>query len=432
MARRGSLKRTIKVAKGLNIPGEILQIPTPRVFAPLLAPGRYKGARGGRGSGKSHFFAEGVVRKAMRKNSLTGEGLRWACVREIQKSLEQSAMRLIKDKIYKFNLGHLFDIQRDRIIPPGRDGIISFAGMQNHTADSIKSYEGYDGAWVEEGHSLSAYSWGLLRPTIRRDFDPEVEWDASEIWVSWNPFSPDDPVDEFFSREDNPDAICVTANWMHNPFFPEVLRKEMEYDRRRDPDRYAHVWLGGYRKLSEARVFRNWRIEAFQVPSGARAYYGADWGYAQDPAVLIKAWLLEDQRTLLVEHEAWEVGCEIDQLPRLFDQVPGAREAVIRADSSRPDTISYVANRGFAVVPSIKGKGSVEDGVEFLKAHDIVVHPRCRHTSDELSFYSWATDPRTEKILHPPRLEDRENHLIDALRYAVEEVRRSGSMMDCL
>jgi phage terminase large subunit len=184
--------------------------------------------------------------------------------------------------------------------------------------------------------------------------------------------------------------------------------------------------------LSEARVFRNWRIEAFQVPRGARAYYGADWGYAQDPAVLIKAWLLEDQRTLLVEHEAWEVGCEIDQLPRLFDQVPGAREAVIRADSSRPDTISYVANRGFAVVPSIKGKGSVEDGVEFLKAHDIVVHPRCRHTSDELSFYSWATDPRTEKILHPPRLEDRENHLIDALRYAVEEVRRSGSMMDCL
>jgi phage terminase large subunit len=105
---------------------------------------------------------------------------------------------------------------------------------------------------------------------------------------------------------------------------------------------------------------------------------------------------------------------------------------VIRADSSRPDTISYVANRGFAVVPSIKGKGSVEDGVEFLKAHDIVVHPRCRHTSDELSFYSWATDPRTEKIVHPPRLEDRENHLIDALRYAVEEVRRSGSMMDCL
>jgi phage terminase large subunit len=422
--------KRVPVVKGMAITGEVLRIPTPRVFTPLLQPGRYKGARGGRGSGKSHFFAEGVIRKAMRKASMTGEGLRWACVREIQKSLEQSAMRLIKDKINKFDLGHLFDVQRDRIIPPGRDGVISFAGMQTHTADSIKSYEGYDGAWVEEGHSLSAYSWSLLRPTIRVDYDPRTGWDASEIWVSWNPFSPDDPVDEFFRREDHSEAVCVEANWMHNPFFPEVLRREMEYDRRRDPDRYAHVWMGGYRKLSEARVFRNWRIEEFQVPRGARAYYGADWGYAQDPSVLIKAWLLPDQRTLLVEHEAWEVGCEIDQLPRLFDQVPGVREAVIRADSSRPDTISYVANQGFGIVPSIKGKGSVEDGIEFLKTLDIVVHPRCRHTSDELSFYSWATDLKTEKIIHPPRLEDKENHLIDALRYAVEEVRRSGSMMD--
>ncbi|MDR6290626.1 MULTISPECIES: terminase large subunit [Inquilinus] len=131
-------------------------------------------------------------------------------------------------------------------------------------------------------------------------------------------------------------------------------------------------------------------------------------------------------RILHVDHEAWRVGCEIDRTPALFDTVPGSRRWPITADSARPETISYMRRHGFGNLrPAKKGAGSVEEGIEFLKNHDIVVHPRCRHLIDELSLYSYRTDPKTGEI--QPLLEDRENHAIDALRYALEGQRNGGT-----
>jgi phage terminase large subunit len=130
-------------------------------------------------------------------------------------------------------------------------------------------------------------------------------------------------------------------------------------------------------------------------------------------------------RTLFVDHEAYRIGCEIDRTPALFDTVPGSRRGPIIADSARPETINYMQRQGFgSITGSTKGAGSVEDGVEFLKAHDIVVHPRCRHLIDELALYSYRTDPKTGEI--QSELEDRGNHAVDALRYAVEGLRRGG------
>jgi phage terminase large subunit len=129
-------------------------------------------------------------------------------------------------------------------------------------------------------------------------------------------------------------------------------------------------------------------------------------------------------RTLYVDQEAWEVGCEIDKTPALFDKVDGSRKWLIRADSARPETVSYMQRQGFKIVGALKGPGSLEDGVEFLRAFDIVVHPRCENVAKELALYSYKIDPHTEEIL--PLLEDKNNHTIDALRYALEELRRSG------
>lgn len=387
--------------------GEDLNIGTPRVFVPLLDPSRYKGAHGGRGSGKSHFFAEMLIERCLM------EPTRAVCIREKQKSLEQSVKRLIEDKIQTLNVGSLFQVQYDRIIPPG--GLIIFQGMQNHTAESIKSLEGYDVAWVEEAQSLSVRSLDLLRPTIRKP--------GSELWFSWNPKHATDPVDVLLRDKATrpPGAAVVEANYRDNPFLPEVLRDEMEYDRRRDPDKYQHIWLGGYEKNSSARVFKNWKIEAFETPEDARFYFGGDWGYAIDPTVLVRCFI--SGRTLFVDQEAYKVGCEIDNTPALFDTIPGSRRWPITADSSRPETIAYMRRHGFPnVSPALKGAGSVEDGIEFMKSYDIVVHPRCRHTSDELTFYSWKTDPLTGDILPVPA--DKHNHVIDALRYAVEGLRR--------
>lgn len=389
--------------------GRRLTIPTAAVFEPLLSASRYKGVHGGRGSGKSHFMADLLVEHCVWK-----PGTRWVCIREVQKSLDQSSKRLIEDKITTLKVSG-FTVQESRILTPG-DGMILFQGMQNHTAESIKSLEGYDGAWVEEAQSLSQRSLDLLRPTIRKE--------DSELWFSWNPRTPADPVDALLRGDVRPpDATVVQANYRDNPWFPDVLRREMEWDRARDADKYAHVWLGGYEQHSEARVFRNWRVEAFDTPAGVTPYYGADWGFSVDPTVLVRCWI--QGRTLYVDREVYQVGCEIDHTPALFDTLDGgqARQWPIVADASDPGINSYMRRHGYGrITAAVKGPGSVEEGVTFLQAYDIVVHPRCVHTIDELTSYRYKTDPLTGKVI--PVLRDRKNHVIDALRYAVEPVRR--------
>lgn len=200
----------------------------------MLQESRYKGAHGGRGSGKSHFFAEALV-----EDSIRFPGLRSVCIREVQKSLKESAKRLIEDKIEALGVGSMFEVQNAEIKTPG-GGVIIFQGMQDHTAESIKSLEGFDRAWVEEAQTLSENSWRMLRPTIRKE--------GSEIWASWNPRRRADPVDAFFRQSKAPDArvVCVEANWRDNPWFPAVLEEERKRDQINDPDAYQHVWEGGY------------------------------------------------------------------------------------------------------------------------------------------------------------------------------------------
>jgi phage terminase large subunit len=405
----------------------LLRLSVAEKFAPLLQPARYKGAHGGRGSGKSHFFAEMLVATCLKRPT------RAVCVREVQKSLDQSVKLLIEDKIRTLGVSTSFRILNTHIETPW-EGRIIFQGMQNHTADSIKSLEAYNVAWVEEAQSLSQRSLDLLRPTIRAP--------GSELWFSWNPNTPDDPVDVLLRGDHAPaSSVVIEANWSDNPWFPDDLREDMESDRLRDPEKYAHVWGGAYSLNSEARVFRNWRVEPFETPADAEFRFGADWGFATDPTVLARCYL--KGRELFVDREAWKVGCEIDETPYLFAGdvkpaawpasepfenrhkhlgIPGATKWNITADSARPETVSYMRRHGFRIAPAIKGEGSIEDGVEFLRSFDIVVHPRCEQVINELTLYSYKTHPQTGEIL--PILQDKYNHTIDALRYALEALRR--------
>jgi phage terminase large subunit len=386
----------------------ILQIPTPRAFVPLLRPARYKGAHGGRGSGKSHFFGEMLIERSIMDKTDA------VCVREIQKSLDQSVKKLLEGKIEALNAGAYFEVQ-DAKIKSTKGGVIIFQGMQNHTADSIKSLEGYDIAWVEEAQSLSQRSLDLLRPTIRK---PD-----SELWFSWNPDLETDPVDVLLRGDSPPPgSVVIEVNFEDNPWFPDVLKAEMEYDRRRDPEKFQHVWKGAYNRNSEARVFKNWRIEEFEIGADWVLRQGADWGFSIDPSVLVQCAIVG--KKLYVPHEAYMVGCEITDLPDLFDTVPEGRKWWTTADSSRPETISHMRKHWSPKIgPAIKGARSLEEGVEFLQSFDIIVHPRCVHTADELGLYSYKRDPLTNLVL--PVLEDKDNHVIDALRYACEGARRS-------
>lgn len=387
--------------------GRTVDIPLPEVLEPLLRPARYKGLFGGRGGAKSHGFADLLI-----DDCITHPGLRAVCVREYQVTLQHSVKGLLTDKIKSYDLGREFRVLTSHIETPG-DGIIIFQGMQDHTADSIKSLEGFDRAWVEEAQNLSARSLKLLRPTIRKE--------GSEIWCSWNPRFPTDPVDELLrGKNPPPGSIVIETSYKDNPFFPDVLRREMEYDRGRDVEMYDHVWLGGYEQHSEARVFKNWKIAEFAEPDDAAYYYGADWGFSVDPSVLVRCHVVG--RTLYVGREAYRIGVEIDHLGDLFDQVPGAREWTIVADSARPETISYLNKHGFPrIEPAVKGKDSVKEGVIFLQGYDIVVHPRCVHAINELTHYSYKVDKASGMVT--PVLADKKNHVIDSLRYATEKLR---------
>jgi len=385
-----------------------LNIITAPIFKSLLEPARYKGAHGGRGSGKSHFFAELLIEENI-NNKLDS-----VCLREIQKSLEFSVKKLLEQTIQKLNAGAYFEVQDKRILTRN-GGHIIFEGLQNHTADSIKSLEGFDRAWVEEAQSLSQRSLDILRPTIRKK--------DSEMWFSWNPKSEDDPVDVLLRGESPPPgAQVVRANYSDNPWLPDELKNELEYDRKRDFDKFQHIWMGEYQTSSESRVFKNWIVEEFDRPEGTIYRMGADWGYSVDPSVLVRC-SVEGNR-LYIDQEAYMVGCEIVNLPDLFDRVEESRKWFITADSARPETISYMRSHGYPKInKAAKGKGSIEDGIAFLQSFDIVVHPRCKHTIDELGSYSYKTDPLTDQVL--PILEDKNNHVIDSLRYACEGIRKA-------
>jgi len=389
-----------------------LNIATPRWAKPIMQDesARYIGAFGGRGSGKSWFFAEWIVERCvMRKTDVV-------CVREVQKSLKQSVKKLIENKIEELGVGHLFDIQQAEIKCP-HGGVIIFQGMQNHTADSIKSLEGFDIAWVEEAQSISQFSLDLLRPTIRKP--------GSQLVFSWNPRHAHDPIEGLLRGPDAPpDSVIVEVNYSENPWFPDVLREEMEYDKRRDPDKYLHVWKGQHVQNSETRVFRNWTVEEFEAPPDAIHRMGADWGFSVDPTVGIRCHIIG--RKLYIDYEAYRIGCEIVDTPALLMEIPEAEKWPMVADSARPETISHLRKNGFPkIARAVKGPKSVEEGIEWLKSYDIVVHPRCQHTIDELTLYSYKTDRDTGKVL--PVLEDKDNHVIDALRYACEGARRAGA-----
>jgi phage terminase large subunit len=398
-----------------------LRIPTARVFTPLLEPARYKGAHGGRGSGKSHFFGDLWLEENV------ADKLDCVCLRETLKSLEFSVKKLLEGKIATHNAGSYFDVQ-DRRILTKQGGVTIFEGMQNHTADSIKSLEGFDRAWFEEAQNASDNSLTLLRPTIRKPL--------SQLWFGWNPKNETDAIDVFLRGVNPPDdSIVIQANYMDNPWLSDELRAEMEHDKRgmtlgTDAQRKAAtakfnwIWKGAYRTAGDALVFTNWRVEEFDTDEGATFRYGADWGFSIDPSVLVRCYL--KGRQLFVDYEAYQVGCEIDRLPDLFMTVPQSEKWPLTADSARPETISYMRNHGFPRIgAAVKGAGSVEEGVAFLQGFEIIVHPRCVHTIDELSSYAYKLDPLTGKPI--PVLEDKNNHVIDALRYASEGSRRAAN-----
>ncbi|TVS11861.1 MAG: PBSX family phage terminase large subunit [Gammaproteobacteria bacterium] len=363
---------------------------------------RYRVLYGGRGSAKSWSIARTLILLASQSP------LRILCGREYQSSVRDSVHRLLSDQISAMGLGGAWDVQRSTIVHGTNGSEFIFKGLR-HNPQEIKSTEAVDVAWIEEAEAVSAESWRVLIPTIRKP--------GSEIWVSFNPAQETDPTYQRFVVQDPHRALVIKMGYRDNPWLPAVLREEAEEAKRRDPEAYAHVWGGEPWTRSDAQVLVDkWVVEDFTpAKTWDGPYFGADWGFSQDPTVLVRFWLADG--CLWIEYEAGGVGVELQNLGDLFRQVPGAEDYRIRSDGSRPETIRYMQTEAnLDVIAAPKWAGSVEEGVTWLRSHDrIVIHPRCRRASEEARLWSYKTDRQTGDPL--PVLKPGYDHVWDAVRY---------------
>lgn len=408
----------------------------------------YKKARnkvywGGRGAAKSWAFAEALIRLT------ASTPLRVLCCREFQSSIRESSHRILKDTITRLGLDAWFVVTNESI----RSKVGSeffFKGLYNNE-NGIRSTEGIDIVWVEEAHSVSVLSWRSLGPTVRKP--------GSEIWVSFNYVDDDNATYGRFVESPpavlgstlcvgkRPNSIVHKVNYDSNPFFGGELAEEMETDKATDYDVYEHVWLGLPLKINNEVIFAGkYRVAAFEDDlwkNAERRFRGLDFGFARDPNALIsffpleadKWWAKDDKRRLFIDYEAYDVGIELDDMPRwLDDHIPEVREWPIHADPARPETISYLRRQGFPVSAAEKWEGCVKDGITHLKAfHEIVIHPRCPHMAQEARLYRYKVDKRSLDEKGNPRvlpvIIDANNHAWDGIRYGFDGyIQRGGEL----
>lgn len=397
----------------------------PKYAKSLFIPKRYKIFWGGRGAARSWSFARAILIRGSQVE------LRILCCREFQKSIDDSVHKLFSDQIGLLKLKGWI-VQKKTIVHVGTGTSISFEGLRYNT-NRIKSYEGIDICWIEEAESVTKDSWEILIPTIRKS--------GSEIWISFNPDLEDDPTYVRFVLGEPPNAIVEKVGWEDNPWFHLTeMVAEKDYLYRVDPETADHIWGGEPKKHAQAQVLRGkWVVESFQRPRNdlerkqmglIGPFYGGDFGFT-DATCCVELYIRKmpapSQGVLLVSRESWKINLDIDHIYNRWIRDIGKylSSRTIRADSSRPETISYLQRHGFRNMRSVyKWKGSVEDGVAFLRQFEqIIIHPDCKHWRQEARNYSFKVDKMTGVISND--LEDKDNHLMDASRYALTPLIRA-------
>lgn len=383
----------------------------PKMVENFAQPARHRVFKGGRGSGKTRGLALMSALRVYELKEQHREGV-FLCSREHLNSLDESSMEEVKTAIRSVDwLRNHFDIGEKYIRTADRRISYAFAGLR-HNLDSIKSKAMILGNWTDEAESVSEAAWRKLIPTIREE--------GSENWISYNPESEESATHQRFIV-DRPDGCIVTEmNYSDNPWFPDVLEQERLDDLKFRPDTYEHVWEGKFLTITDAQVFRNkFRVDEFEpLPSWDGPYFGNDFGFAQDPTVFGESYV--SGNTLYIRRECGRVGLELDETGQFAtDRIPGIERHTIRADSARPESISYLKRHGLPGITGVeKWQGSVEDGVEFIKSFDeVIIHPDCTETAREFRLYSYKVDRLTGDIM--PVIVDANNHYIDALRYAL-------------
>lgn len=397
------------------------QIRLPPKLVPVFTGEAWvRGAYGGRASAKSRSFALMTAVKALMFAQADVSGI-ILCCREYMESLRESSFAEVAQAIRETAwLAPFFEIGKNYIHTKCGRVHYAFTGLRVNL-NTVKGKSRVLLAWVDEAEDVSEDGWMVLIPTVRGV-------DNAEIWVTWNPEIDGSATDQRYRKDDDPDYKIVEMNADDNPWLPKSMRKARARDRRvMNDDNFAWVWEGKYRKNSDAQVFKGkFRSATFEVdPSWDGPYHGLDWGFSTDPTAAVRCYI--GGRTLYISHDMSEQGLELDDTAeRCMEAIPGIERYEVVADSARPESISHIKSDGGGnrkALPKIeaakKGKGSVEHGISFIQSFDeVVIHTRCKATLNEFRLYSYKIDRRTKRVL--TEIVDANNHIIDALRYALE------------
>lgn len=388
----------------------------------LLHPKRFKVFYGGRGSGKTANVVSYLIEKARFRNSRVG------CFREIQNSIKESSYAELVDEINRKGHSKEYRCVDGEITHHGTRSKFMFRGMwRNITA--IKGMAGLTDVFCEESENISQISWDTLIPTVRSG--------GSEIIIVFNPNRETDPtwtnfVEPYVEKmtdgiyEDD-DILVVNVNYIHNPWFTEELKQHMNQMKSVDYDRYLWVYEGLFNRRTDEAVFGGkWKTLDFEPQSHWHGpYYGIDFGFSQDATAAVECYIEElgdERRNLYIYRDFAKVGLEITDTPDAMEAAfPGSKRYRWYGDCARPETISHIKRSGFEIYSCNKWAGSVEDGVTWLRGCDtIYVHQDCRHTIEEMTMYSYKIDKLTGNIL--PDIADKYNHVMDAIRYALNDM----------
>ncbi|MFN3858127.1 MAG: PBSX family phage terminase large subunit [Caulobacter sp.] len=391
----------------------------PKITRNFAKPARTRVFKGGRGSGKTRGLAKRSAIRIYQLAELGVEGV-FLASREHLNSLDESSMEEIKAAIRSEPwLADYFDIGEKYIRTKNRRISYAFAGLR-HNLDSIKSKARIIGNWTDEAENVSEAAWRKLVNTLREEGEVEGHSWHVENWLSYNPESPDSATHKRFVENPADDCIVTTVNWSDNPWFPGILNRQRLEDQRLRPETYEHVWNGEFLTLTDAQIFGGkFVVEDFEPEAHWDGpYNGLDFGFAQDPTAAVQVYVGDGK--LWVRREAGKVKLELDATaPFINERIPDFERHVTRADSARPESISYLSRHGLPRIQGVdKWKGSVEDGIEFIKSFDgVVIHTDCPQTAREFRLYSFKVDRLTGDILAV--IVDAYNHYIDAIRYAL-------------
>lgn len=365
---------------------------------------------GGRFSLKSHTVARILLIKARQSK------IRVACFREFQNSIADSSYQLLSDLIKQYGLSD-FQLTNNSIINRVNGSDFIFKGLWNNE-QSIKSIEGIDIAWVEEAQTVSEKSLEVLTPTVRKD--------GSQIIYTYNRLLEEDPVHNRLVIQGRPNTLIINVNYdiaLKYKMIPDVILKEIEDDRIKRPGLYNHKWLGEPYSL-ERKIYKDWNI-IDEIPHEARLErYGLDFGYSNDPTAIVAIYRYNG--SFIFDEITYQKGLSNKQIADILLNID---KALVIADSAEPKSIDELKLYGVNVLGAVKGKDSVNQGIQFVQDQRISLTKRSININKEYRNYLWKTD-KEGKIINVPDVGF--DHAMDAIRYGLDSFKPKDTDFDRL